>query len=484
MTSVVSYGPTGNTYVDSVLTGLKWGASTLTFSFPASASYYSDSYASGDEPSNNFHAFTDAQQSAVRSILQSYSDVINVTFVETTETSSNHADIRYAESNDPATAWGYYPGSGKGGDTWFNYGHHYYDDPKPGNYAFTAMIHETGHAMGLKHPHEASGSFAAMPVDHDSLEYSVMSYRSYVGASTSSGYTNGASSYPQTLMMYDIAALQQMYGADYSTHSGDTVYKWDPSTGQMSIDGSDQAKPAGNKVFMTLWDGGGNDTYDLSNYTGNLNVNLQPGGWTTLSTTQLADLGNGHSAAGNVANALLYKGNTASLIENVICGNGNDQVTGNAANNTFTGNGGNDTFYGSSGSDTCVYSGVSTSYTYTQTGTATWIVDSHGAEGIDTLTGIEYLKFADTVIQIGDPNAVNTAPSAVDDSYTTAKKTKLTVAASGVLGNDTDANGDTLSATAPQWAGQGHSRLPQRRLVHLHAEETLQRNGQLHLPGQ
>ena len=84
----------------------------------------------------------------------------------------------------------------------------WYDNPVKGNYACASMLHETGHALGLKHPHEASGSFGAMPLDHDSLEYTVMSYRSYVGASTTSGYTNASDSYPQTLMMYDIAAIQ------------------------------------------------------------------------------------------------------------------------------------------------------------------------------------------------------------------------------------------------------------------------------------
>ena len=87
-------------------------------------------------------------------------------------------------------------------------------------------------------------------------------------------------------MIYDIAALQYMYGANYSTNSGDTVYKWNPTTGQETINGVAQAAPGGNTVFMTIWDGGGNDTYDFSNYTTNLSVNLQPGGWTTVSATR------------------------------------------------------------------------------------------------------------------------------------------------------------------------------------------------------
>src|SRR5205814_652620 len=42
--------------------------------------------------------------------------------------------------------------------------------------------------------------------------------------------------------------------------------------------------------------------------------------------------------------------------------------------------------------------------------------------------------------------AVNDAPVAVNDSYTTAEDTTLNVAASGVLANDSDVDGDTLSA--------------------------------------
>src|SRR5205814_353545 len=42
--------------------------------------------------------------------------------------------------------------------------------------------------------------------------------------------------------------------------------------------------------------------------------------------------------------------------------------------------------------------------------------------------------------------AVNDAPVAVNDSYTTAEDTTLNVAAAGVLANDSDVDGDSLSA--------------------------------------
>ena len=46
-------------------------------------------------------------------------------------------------------------------------------------------------------------------------------------------------------MMYDIAALQQIYGANYGFNSGDSVYTWNPTTGEMSINGVGQRRGAG-----------------------------------------------------------------------------------------------------------------------------------------------------------------------------------------------------------------------------------------------
>jgi hypothetical protein len=184
-----------------------------------------------------------------------------------------------------------------------------------------------------------------------------MTYRSFVGANLN-GYTVRDGSYPVGLMIADIEALQYLYGADYGTNSTDSVYTFSSTTGVMSINGVAQLSSVANKIFRTIWDGGGNDTYDLSNYTTNLQINLEPGGWSTFSTTQLADLGGGFYpgklARGNVANAELYQGNTASLIENAIGGTGNDTIIGNQANNVLNGNGGNDTLEGGLGNDTLI----------------------------------------------------------------------------------------------------------------------------------
>ena len=72
--------------------------------------------------------------------------------------------------------------------------------------------------------------------------------------------------------------------------------------------------------------------------------------------------------------------------------------------------------------------------------------------------------------------AVNDAPVATNDSYTTDEDTPLVVdAAAGVLANDSDVDGDALTGVAGQRPGQRHADAQRRRLVQLHADRQLQR---------
>jgi len=38
-------------------------------------------------------------------------------------------------------------------------------------------------------------------------------------------------------MLADVAAIQYMYGANFNTNSGDTIYRWSSSSGQLSLNG-------------------------------------------------------------------------------------------------------------------------------------------------------------------------------------------------------------------------------------------------------
>lgn len=352
----------GNKLTDGTLSGFEWKTSNITYGFPDAA----DDYAYGPEKSRNFHAVPAEIEIAVRRVLDAGSDDIaandgfsveGLTNLQISEGANDgKAVLRYAESGAPDTAWAYYPDSnsnGVGGDVWLGRTNDVsnYPDADIGSYEFSVILHETGHALGLKHPHKAE-RFDAIKTElhgrYDSHEYTVMTYHSYAG-SNQEALTNETSGFPQTFMMADIAAVQYMYGADFTTNKGATVYKWAPNSGNTLVNGVVGIEPtsggsAVNRIFATIWDGGGQDTYDLSGYSDGVVVDLRPGKASLFSQSQRADLGDEHMASGNIYNALLYHGKTKSLIENAIGGGGDDKLTGNTANNTLTGNGGEDTF--------------------------------------------------------------------------------------------------------------------------------------------
>jgi serralysin len=177
-----------------------------------------------------------------------------------------------------------------------------------------------------------------------------MTYRSYAG-SQGTYYTNELHGGPQSFMMLDIAALQHLYGADFETNAGDTVYRWTPGAGTTFVDGEAAITPGGNRILLTVWDGGGTDTYDLSAYSSALRIDLAPGASSLFSAVQQANLGGGSYASGNVYNALQYHGDARSLIENAIGGSGADRIAGNAAGNLLSGLAGDDELRGLGGAD-------------------------------------------------------------------------------------------------------------------------------------
>lgn len=343
MASATSVPYSGNPDIDGILTGVRWADPRLTFSFAAAGASV-DPWAGV-----KVQTLSDVQQDAIRAVLKMAANISGLTFTEVADTRSSQGTMRFGESATEVTASGYYPGSStSSGDAWFNLVD--YNAPRLGSYAFLTMMHEIGHTLGLDHGHD--GRYA-LPSNHDSLEYSVMTYRSYAGGGTGN-YTVREGSFPRSFMLDDLAALQYMYGANYRTNSGATTYQWNPSTGELSVNGARQGASTTNTILETIWDGGGADTYDFRSYTTALRVDINPGAWTTTSSAQLANLGDGHVARGNIASAYLYNGNSASLIENVKGGSGNDRIVGNAVANTLEGNNGNDTLIGGAGKDALV----------------------------------------------------------------------------------------------------------------------------------
>jgi hypothetical protein len=355
-------------YINGLLSGYAWNAGVgylgaiISYSFPlASASYGT---AQGGQPGQYplaypFAGLTPLSSAQIADAQRGFNLITSYTGVAFRQVQDSpnpllRATIRLANSSSTVlrSAYGAYPGENiTSGDVFFGGTG---QNPKIGNFdSGRAVLHEIGHALGLKHG-EVVAPYGAMPGNHLGIEYSVMNYTTYIGQ-VGTAATESAGSSPQSFMMDDIAALQYMYGANFNEVGKTVTYTWSPTTGEEFINGVGQGVPSANKIFMTVWTGGSDSTYDLSNFGGAGAIDLRPGGTSNFSSVQLARLGTVagdttiHYARGNVYNAELYGTDTRSEVNNVKVGNGNDTITGNDVYNTITLGNGNDSVNGGLG---------------------------------------------------------------------------------------------------------------------------------------
>lgn len=346
---------TGNLTIDALLCGTKWGSLqgsgvSLSFSFPwttYSSAYWQSNYSSINEQQATYHyGLNVSQMTAARNALQSWANVANITFTELSESSINVGDIRFAFSSAlPLGSWGgsYNPNYywADSGDVWINSSNTGENmNFSSGGYGYEALIHEIGHGLGLKHPgnyDSASNGTAGpyLPIQLDNRLYTLMSYNSLVNNLWYDTYTHHSvsSSNDETPMVYDIAAVQYLYGANTNYQAGNDIYSFD-----------DRAP-----FSMTLWDAGGIDTISESNSSRACLIDLNPGSYSSIQTNRIySQNGISDTYDGSYNLGIAY----GAIIENATGGSGDDKLIGNSIDNILTGGAGNDILLGGDGNDT------------------------------------------------------------------------------------------------------------------------------------
>jgi serralysin len=140
-------------------------------------------------------------------------------------------------------------------------------------------------------------------------------------------YDSGSWAISYTPMVLDVAALQFLYGAQ-TYNETDTTYSWDETI------------PFGS----TIWDSGGIDALDFSNFTLGHDISLVDGTSSTISfPVRDYNTQTGWDVRQLPDNLTIAHG---AEIENAIGGAGDDVIVGNELSNVLNGGLGNDTLTG------------------------------------------------------------------------------------------------------------------------------------------
>ena len=110
MSVVTTVVYSGNPNFDGLLSGTQWASTNLTFSFPTDSADYNFGYIAGaGAPSDGFAPLNAAEQQAVLTVLNDYAAISNLQFTQITETTTQHANLREAQSAQAGAAMTFAP---------------------------------------------------------------------------------------------------------------------------------------------------------------------------------------------------------------------------------------------------------------------------------------------------------------------------------------------------------------------------------------
>jgi serralysin len=346
--------------VASLLEGHRWqsapgadGRTVITYSFTAPGSVF----ASSDAFATSVQAMGANDRAVVRNVLATIEAVAAVRFVEVPDNGVDGSTLRYGYSQRPNemgfAGYTFFPSaSAQAGDIWLG------RDQAGGMWDFyrpDLVLHETLHALGLKHPFEGTRVLA---VADDILPNTVMSYSALAGLGDGS-----LSSYPVEPMPIDIQALQALYGAA-EREAGNTTYRLDAASWRQG--------------FHVIWDTGGADVLDARGLGTGVSLDLVAGARSDIGSVVYAV---GTRRDGTVVSGAYHQ--TLAIAQGVVVEHAvgtafGDLLQGNAAGNALVGGLGDDRLLGLGGDD--------------------WLAGGEGSDRLDGGTGIDTAYFDRSVM--------------------------------------------------------------------------------------
>jgi Ca2+-binding RTX toxin-like protein len=288
---------------------------TWRVAFPQTIPEYNTSLADAD----GYQGFNADQQAVVWQALAAIEAFTPLSFVSTDDPFQPNT-IAFAYNRQVGSAgYSYHPSeSFIGSDVFLDVDSTGNQAFEPDSYALLTLVHEIGHALGLKHPFAEADSTGhvdpgpVLPDEEDSTAWTVMSY------------TSSPSEFQLAYSPLDIAALQYLYGV---------------APGARAVDDQHVLQ---RDVANFIWDGAGHDTIDAGSLTAGVTLFLEPGlqGFVGAAAEPLI------TAAGQVTV------NFGTLIEDAVGSPFDDRLVGNGVGNLLEGGGGNDTLEGGVGDDT------------------------------------------------------------------------------------------------------------------------------------
>lgn len=295
-------------------------------------------YTSSDKANEVYQSgileFSSEQKIEIRKVISEAAKIIDLNFVEVVEENNQVGTLRFGLTTADASSGSAFASTpsnshARAGDMWFE-AEFFADDALTQGQSsrFYTLLHELGHALSLKHTFEEDEfNPTILPENLEFTNYTMMSY-THPDWKWYTEVDPSIFTLSNTFMVYDIQALQYLYGPNMSYNSGNNIYSFDEET----------------PFAISLWDSGGEDLLDFSNFELGSKIDLNDGQYSTINYQ-------GWEAIDHLG--IAYD----AFIENVNGTKGQDIITGNELSNELNGNRGDDTLYGGEGNDYFDFSG-------------------------------------------------------------------------------------------------------------------------------